>query len=139
MPSRRGGSRGREGDLDLRGFLRLGDRAGRDIGFARGVCRQGRCGYRPYRGRVTDVAPDFGNLLDRDGWTVTETEPSTTVDATAVADKQGQPVTGLTRDDFVRILTEPENALTLQYNRARQAAITTELMEIIGGAEALKG
>ncbi len=30
-------------------------------------------------------------------------------------------------------------ALTLQYNRARQAAITKELMEIIGGAEALKG
>lgn len=29
------------------------------------------------------------------------------------------------------------DALTLQYNRARQAAITTELMEIIGGAEAL--
>jgi len=29
-------------------------------------------------------------------------------------------------------------ALTLQYNRARQAAITKELMEIIGGAEALK-
>jgi F-type H+-transporting ATPase subunit gamma len=28
--------------------------------------------------------------------------------------------------------------LTLVYNRARQAAITTELMEIIGGAEALK-
>lgn len=27
---------------------------------------------------------------------------------------------------------------TLQYNRARQAAITTELMEIIGGAEALR-
>lgn len=30
-------------------------------------------------------------------------------------------------------------SLTLFYNRARQAAITTELMEIIGGAEALKG
>jgi F-type H+-transporting ATPase subunit gamma len=29
--------------------------------------------------------------------------------------------------------------LTLQYNRARQAAITKELMEIVGGAEALKG
>ena len=28
--------------------------------------------------------------------------------------------------------------LTLQYNRARQAAITKELMEIIGGSEALK-
>jgi F-type H+-transporting ATPase subunit gamma len=29
--------------------------------------------------------------------------------------------------------------LTLQYNKARQAAITTELMDIVGGAEALKG
>ena len=29
-------------------------------------------------------------------------------------------------------------SLTLQANRARQAAITTELMEIIGGSEALK-
>ncbi|MFQ5586717.1 MAG: F0F1 ATP synthase subunit gamma, partial [Thermodesulfobacteriota bacterium] len=30
-------------------------------------------------------------------------------------------------------------ALTLQYNRVRQAAITKELMEIISGAESLKG
>ena len=30
------------------------------------------------------------------------------------------------------------NALTLQYNRARQAYVTKELMEIVGGAEALK-
>ncbi len=29
--------------------------------------------------------------------------------------------------------------LTLQYNKLRQAAITTELMEIVSGAEALKG
>jgi len=29
--------------------------------------------------------------------------------------------------------------LTLDYNKARQAAITTELMDIVGGAEALKG
>ena len=29
------------------------------------------------------------------------------------------------------------NALTLQYNRARQSAITTELIEVISGAEAL--
>jgi F-type H+-transporting ATPase subunit gamma len=28
--------------------------------------------------------------------------------------------------------------LTLQYNRARQAAITTEIIEIASGAEALK-
>ena len=31
------------------------------------------------------------------------------------------------------------STLTLQYNRARQAAITSELMEIISGSEALKG
>ena len=29
--------------------------------------------------------------------------------------------------------------LTLEMNRARQATITRELMEIVGGAEALKG
>jgi F-type H+-transporting ATPase subunit gamma len=29
--------------------------------------------------------------------------------------------------------------LTLQYNKARQAAITKELLEIVSGAEALKG
>jgi F-type H+-transporting ATPase subunit gamma len=29
--------------------------------------------------------------------------------------------------------------LTLIYNKARQAAITAELMDIVGGAEALKG
>jgi F-type H+-transporting ATPase subunit gamma len=29
--------------------------------------------------------------------------------------------------------------ITLQYNRARQAIITTELMEITSGAESLKG
>lgn len=34
--------------------------------------------------------------------------------------------------------SEMISSLTLQMNRARQAAITTELMEIIGGAEALK-
>ena len=27
--------------------------------------------------------------------------------------------------------------LTLQFNKARQAAITTEMLEIVGGAEAL--
>ena len=29
--------------------------------------------------------------------------------------------------------------LSLKYNKARQAAITTELIEIISGAESLKG
>ena len=31
------------------------------------------------------------------------------------------------------------DGLTLAYNKARQAAITAELMDIVGGAEALKG
>jgi F-type H+-transporting ATPase subunit gamma len=35
--------------------------------------------------------------------------------------------------------SEMISKLTLDYNRARQAAITTELMEIISGAEALRG
>jgi F-type H+-transporting ATPase subunit gamma len=35
--------------------------------------------------------------------------------------------------------TQLIDELTLEYNRERQAAITTELMEIIGGAEALRG
>jgi F-type H+-transporting ATPase subunit gamma len=35
--------------------------------------------------------------------------------------------------------TELLNYLTLQYNKARQAAITGEILEIVSGAEALKG
>jgi len=30
------------------------------------------------------------------------------------------------------------NRLTIQYNKVRQAAITQEILEIVGGAEALK-
>lgn len=41
-------------------------------------------------------------------------------------------------DSATKNAAEMIGKLTLQYNRARQAAITTELMEIIGGAEALK-
>jgi F-type H+-transporting ATPase subunit gamma len=42
-------------------------------------------------------------------------------------------------DSASRNAKEMIGRLTLQYNRARQAAITKELLEIIGGAEALKG
>jgi F-type H+-transporting ATPase subunit gamma len=42
-------------------------------------------------------------------------------------------------DSATKNASEMIDRLTLIYNRARQAAITTELMEIIGGAEALKG
>jgi len=34
---------------------------------------------------------------------------------------------------------ELKNSLTLEYNKARQAAITNEILEIVGGAEALAG
>ncbi len=40
-------------------------------------------------------------------------------------------------DNATRNAGDRINQLTLQYNRARQAAITTELIEIISGAEAL--
>lgn len=40
-------------------------------------------------------------------------------------------------DNATRNATELINALTLEYNRGRQAAITKELIEIVSGAEAL--
>jgi len=40
-------------------------------------------------------------------------------------------------DNATRNAKEIVDRLTLDYNRARQAAITTQLMEVIGGAEAL--
>jgi F-type H+-transporting ATPase subunit gamma len=42
-------------------------------------------------------------------------------------------------DSATNNAVEMISSLTLQMNRARQATITKELMEIIGGAEALKG
>jgi F-type H+-transporting ATPase subunit gamma len=42
-------------------------------------------------------------------------------------------------DNATKNAGEMISSLTLQYNRARQAAITKELAEIVGGAEALKG
>lgn len=42
-------------------------------------------------------------------------------------------------DSATKNAKEMIDALTLRFNRLRQAAITKELMEIVGGAEALKG
>ncbi len=42
-------------------------------------------------------------------------------------------------DNATRNCDDMIGALTLQYNKARQATITKELMDIVGGAEALKG
>lgn len=51
------------------------------------------------------------------------------------ASEQGARMTAM--DNATRNAKEMTEKLTLLYNRARQAAITKELMEIIGGAEAL--
>jgi F-type H+-transporting ATPase subunit gamma len=55
----------------------------------------------------------------------------------SVASEHGARMTAM--DNATNNAADMIQALTLQANRARQAAITTELMEIIGGAEALKG
>jgi len=55
----------------------------------------------------------------------------------AVASEHGARMTAM--DSASTNAKEMIDHLTLQYNRARQSAITKELMEIIGGAEALKG
>jgi F-type H+-transporting ATPase subunit gamma len=55
----------------------------------------------------------------------------------SIASEFGARMTSM--DNATRNAGEMIDKLTLQYNRARQAAITKELLEIIGGAEALKG
>jgi len=42
-------------------------------------------------------------------------------------------------DNATKACNDMIDALTLTYNKARQAAITAELMDIVGGAEALRG
>ena len=51
------------------------------------------------------------------------------------ASEQGASMTAM--DNATRNAGELIQKLTIQYNRSRQAAITTELIEIIAGAEAL--
>ena len=55
----------------------------------------------------------------------------------SVASEHGARMTAM--DSASKNATEMIGKLTLVYNRARQAAITTELMEIISGAESIKG
>lgn len=55
----------------------------------------------------------------------------------ATASEHGARMTAM--DSASRNAAEMLDRLTLQMNRARQASITTELMEIVGGAEALNG
>jgi F-type H+-transporting ATPase subunit gamma len=54
----------------------------------------------------------------------------------SVASEQGSRMSSM--DSASKNAAEMIDKLTLQYNRARQAAITSELMEIISGAESIK-
>lgn len=54
----------------------------------------------------------------------------------SVASEQGARMSSM--DSASKNAAEMIDKLTLQYNRARQAAITSELMEIISGAESIK-
>jgi len=55
----------------------------------------------------------------------------------SIASEQGARMTSMHQatDNATTLIQD----LTLQYNKARQAAITNEILEIVGGAEALKG
>ena len=55
----------------------------------------------------------------------------------ATASEHGARMTAM--DSASRNAADMIERLTLMMNRARQASITTELMEIVGGAEALNG
>lgn len=53
------------------------------------------------------------------------------------ASEQGARMTAM--ESATQNASDLVDTLTLQYNRARQARITTDLMDIVGGAEALQG
>ncbi len=80
--------------------------------------------------------PSKGALLDRLLPMYVETEVYRAL-LESVASEHGARMTAM--DAATNNANDMIGSLTLVYNRARQAAITTELMEIIGGAEALKG
>jgi F-type H+-transporting ATPase subunit gamma len=54
----------------------------------------------------------------------------------SVASEHGARMTAM--ENATNNASDMIRSLTLQYNKARQAAITTELMDIVGGTEALK-
>ena len=80
--------------------------------------------------------PDAATLLDR----LLRQYITTVIDRAfleSIASELGARMTAM--ENATTNASEMINRLTLDMNRARQAAITTELMEIVSGAEALKG
>jgi F-type H+-transporting ATPase subunit gamma len=80
--------------------------------------------------------PDKGQLLDYILPMYVETQIHRAL-LESIASEFGAKMTAM--ENATKSATEMIDRLTLQYNRARQASITKELMEIVGGAEALKG
>ena len=80
--------------------------------------------------------PDPATLLDR----LLRQYLTTVIDRAfleSIASEHGARMTAM--ENATSNASEMIERLTLAMNRARQAAITTELMEIVSGAEALKG
>jgi F-type H+-transporting ATPase subunit gamma len=80
--------------------------------------------------------PDEATLLDR----LLRQYVSTLIDRAfleSIASEQGARMTAM--ESATTNARDMIDRLTLAMNRARQATITKELMEIVGGAEALKG
>jgi F-type H+-transporting ATPase subunit gamma len=95
---------------------------------------------RPPEGEVSLVdyiyEPDAATLLDR----LLRQYLATVIDRAfleSIASEHGARMTAM--ENATVNASEMIDRLTLAMNRARQAAITTELMEIVSGAEALKG
>jgi F-type H+-transporting ATPase subunit gamma len=80
--------------------------------------------------------PDKGQILDYVLPMYVETQIHRAL-LESVASEFGARMSAM--ENATKNATEMIDRLTLQYNRARQAYITKELMEIVGGAEALKG
>jgi len=80
--------------------------------------------------------PDIATLLDR----LLRQYVTTLIDRAfleSIASEHGARMTAM--DSATSNASEMIDRLTLEMNRARQAAITKELMEIVSGAEALRG
>ena len=80
--------------------------------------------------------PGKGDILDYILPMYVETEIHRAI-LESIASEFGARMTAM--ENATKNASEMIGRLTLQYNRARQASITKELMEIVGGAEALKG
>lgn len=89
-----------------------------------------------YGGRDYVYEPDAGSILSNLAPRYVETCLYSAM-LEASASEHGARMTAM--DSASKNASEMIDRLTLEMNRARQAAITTELMEIVGGAEALKG